>query len=64
MQEWFIVAFVAVMKMGANFWLRPGNTGSSNRIIAFLEDTFEILNGKTAGLYRVDWGFYQRNVIE
>lgn len=59
-----IIAFVAEMKMVANFWLRPGNTGSSNNIIAFLEDTFEILKGKTVGLFRADSGFYQRDVME
>lgn len=59
-----IIAFVAEMKMVANFWLRPGNTGSSNNIIAFLEDTFQILANKTVGLFRADSGFYQKNVME
>ena len=52
------------MKMVANFWLRPGDTGSANNIIAFLEETFKILKGKTIGLFRADLGFYQRAVME
>jgi len=59
-----IIAFVAEMKMVANFWLRPGNTGSANNIIAFLEETLLILKGKTIGLFRADSGFYQRAVME
>jgi len=59
-----IIAFVAEMKMVANFWLRPGNTGSANNIIAFLEETFSILKGKTVGLFRADSGFYQKAVME
>ena len=59
-----IIAFVAEMKMVANFWLRPGDTGSANNIIAFLEETFKILKGKTIGLFRADSGFYQRAVME
>lgn len=59
-----LLAFVAEMKMVANFWLRPGNTGSSNNIIAFLEETFDILQSKTVGLFRADSGFYQKNVLE
>lgn len=59
-----IIAFVAEMKMVANFWLRPGNTGSANNIIAFLEETFRILQGKTIGLFRADSGFYQKAVME
>lgn len=59
-----LLAFVAELKMVANFWLRPGNTGSSNNIIAFLEETFSILKNKTIGLFRADSGFYQRDVME
>jgi hypothetical protein len=58
-----IIAFVAEMKMVANFWLRPGNTSSANNIIAFLEETISILSGKTIGLFRADSGFYQKAVM-
>jgi hypothetical protein len=59
-----IIAFVAELKMVANFWLRPGNTSSANNIIAFLEETFSILKGKTVGLFRADSGFYQKAVMQ
>jgi hypothetical protein len=59
-----LLAFVAEVKMVANFWLRPGNSSSSNNIIAFLEETFLILKGKTIGLFRADSGFYQKEVFD
>lgn len=58
-----LIAFVAEMKMVANFWLRPGDTSSANNIIAFLEETVSILAGKTIGLFRADSGFYQKAVM-
>jgi len=59
-----LMAFVADLKMVCNFWLRPGNTSSANNIIAFLEETFDILSSKTVGLFRADSGFYQKDVLE
>lgn len=59
-----LMAFVAEMKMVANFWLRPGDTSSANNIIAFLEETFSILKDKTIGLFRADSGFYQQAVMD
>ena len=59
-----LIAFVAEMKMVANFWLRPGNTSSANNIINFLEETFSILKNKKIGLFRADSGFYQKSVFE
>ena len=59
-----LIAFVSELKMVSNFWLRPGNTSSSNNIIAFLEETFSILSGKMIGLFRADSGFYQSSVME
>lgn len=59
-----LLAFVAEVKMVADFWLRPGNSSSSNNIIAFLEETFLILKGKTIGLFRADLGFYQKEVFD
>ena len=36
----FVVAFVADWRLGANFWLRPGNTHSLNNALGgFLEET-------------------------
>ena len=58
-----LMAFVADCKMVANFWLRSGNAHTSNNIEAFLEDTFEKLEGKTIGLFRADSGFYDKKVF-
>lgn len=59
-----LMAFISEMKMVANFWLRPGNTSSSNNVLAFLKETFDILAGKTVGLFRADSGFYQKDVMD
>jgi hypothetical protein len=59
-----IIAFVNDLKLVANFWLRPGNTGASNNFKAFLEDTIKKLRGKTIGLIRLDSGFYSKEILE
>ena len=59
-----LIAFVAELKMVANFWLRPGNSNTSNNILAFLQETFDVLKGKTIGLFRADSGFYSKDVME
>jgi len=59
-----LIAFVAELKMVANFWLRPGNANTSNNILAFLQETFDVLKGKTIGLFRADSGFYSKDVME
>lgn len=59
-----LIAFVAELKMVANFWLRPGNSNTSNNILAFLQETFDVLQGKTIGLFRADSGFYSKDVME
>ena len=51
------MAFVADVRMIANVWLRPGNTGSANNVIGFLHATREHLAGKAIGLLRADSGF-------
>lgn len=58
-----LLAFIADCKMVANFWLRSGDAHTSNNIEAFLEDTFEKLEGKTIGLFRADSGFYDKKVF-
>ena len=57
------MAFVAECKMVANFWLRSGDSYTSNNIEAFLDDTFEKLQGKKVGLFRADSGFYDKKVL-
>ena len=50
--------------MVANCWLRSGDTSSSNNIIAFLEETFEILKDKKVGLFRADSGFFSNKILK
>lgn len=59
-----IMAFVSDVKMVANFWLRSGNTSSSEGFVAFLEDTFQKLKNKTVGLVRLDSGFYSTEILD
>ena len=49
--------------MVANFWLRPGNTSSSNNILEFLASTLRHLGNKTVGLLRADSGFFDDAVM-
>ena len=58
-----LMAFVSECKMVANFWLRSGDACTSNNIEAFLDDTFEKLQGKRIGLFRADSGFYDKKVF-
>ena len=52
-----LMAFVADCRMLANVWLRPGNTGSANNAISFLQSSMENLRAKRVGLLRADSGF-------
>jgi hypothetical protein len=58
-----LMAFIADCKMVANFWLRSGDAYTSNNIEAFLDDTFEKLQGKKIGLFRADSGFYDKKIF-
>jgi hypothetical protein len=59
-----LLAFVAECRMVANFWLRPGNSYTTNNFRSFLEDTLHRLEGKTIGLLRADSGFYDQAIFE
>jgi hypothetical protein len=59
-----LMAFVADVKLVANFWLRSGDASSSNNFKAFLEDTLTKLAGKTIGLLRLDSGFFAKEVLD
>jgi len=59
-----LIAFIEETKMVANFWLRSGNSYTSNNLQGFLADTIEKLNGKKIGLFRADSGFYGKEVFE
>ncbi len=58
-----LMAFVADVRMVANFWLRSGNTSASNNFLSFLEDTLSRLEGKKVGLIRCDSGFYSDDIF-
>jgi hypothetical protein len=59
-----LFAFVAECRMLANFWLRPGDTYTTNNFLNFLEDTISNLAGKNVGLLRADSGFYSKEIFE
>ncbi|UKJ08392.1 IS1380 family transposase [Solitalea lacus] len=59
-----LIAFIEETKMVANFWLRSGDSYTSNNFQGFLADTIEKLNGKKIGLFRADSGFYGKEVFE
>jgi len=58
-----LMAFVADWRLVANFWLRPGNTASSNNIEGFIESTLENLGATKVGLFRADSGFYDKVIV-
>lgn len=59
-----IMAFVPDCRMIANFWLRPGDSYTTNNFLAFLEDTLSKLTGKNVGLIRADSGFYSKDIFD
>lgn len=58
-----LLAFVADLRMIANFWLRPGNTSASTNFLSFLDDTLHKLEGKKVGLIRMDSGFFSNQIM-
>lgn len=58
-----LLAFVANWRLVANFWLRPGNTNSSNNVLAFIEATLVNLGATPVGLFRADSGFYDKTIV-
>ena len=58
-----LLAFVADWRLVANFWLRPGNTSSSNNALAFIEATLTNLGATAVGLFRADSGFYDKAIV-
>ncbi|OFY14280.1 MAG: hypothetical protein A2X11_10715 [Bacteroidetes bacterium GWE2_42_24] len=43
--------------MIANFWLRPGDSYTTNNFLSFLKDTLDKLSGIEVGLLRADSGY-------
>ena len=58
-----LMAFVADVNLIANFWLRSGDTSSSNNFKAFFEDTISKIKNKTIGLIRMDSGFFSNDIL-
>ena len=59
-----LLAFVDDCKMVANFWLRSGNSYTTNNFKGFLSETLSRLEGKKIGLVRLDSGFYDKEVFD
>lgn len=59
-----LMAFVADCRMIANFWLRSGDSYTTNNFLSFLEDTLTKIANKTVGLIRADSGFYSKEIFE
>lgn len=59
-----LIAFVADVRMVVNFWLRSGNSYTTNNFYNFLENTLERLESKTIGLLRADSGFYDKKIFD
>jgi hypothetical protein len=59
-----LMAFIHDCRMIANFWLRPGDSYTTNNFLNFLEDTMSRLSGKKVGLIRADSGFYSKEILD
>ena len=59
-----LIAFISESKMVANFWLRAGNSYTTNNFVGFLEDTLEKMKGKRISLVRLDSGFYSKETFK
>jgi hypothetical protein len=59
-----IMAFVADLKLVANFRLRSGNSSAGDNCVSFLSDTLDNLQGKNISLLRPDSGFHSQSVLE
>ncbi len=62
-----LMAFIDDIMMVANFWLRSGDSYTSNNFSDFLEETLNRLGEKNVSLLRLDSGFYDKlvfNILE
>ena len=59
-----LLAFVADLRMIANYWLRPRNTSASTNYLSFLDNTLDRLHGKKVGLIRMDSGFFRGDIFD
>ncbi len=58
-----LMAFVADCRMIANFWLRSGDSYTTNNFLNFLADTLSKIGNKRVGLIRADSGFYSKDIF-
>jgi len=58
-----LIAFINDLRLVANFWLRSGDTASSNNFLSFLENTLEKLESKKVSLIRLDSSFCSDNIM-
>ena len=58
------MAFVADLKLVANFYLQSGNRSVSDNFVSFLTDTFDKLECKIISLLRLDSGFHSTEVMD
>ena len=59
-----LMAFIPEIRMIANAWMRPGNTGTTSNAVSFLDETLSILESKKVGLVRCDSGFYSDSFLK
>jgi hypothetical protein len=59
-----LMAFIPECRMISNFWLRSGDSYTTNNFFGFLEDTLSKLDGKNVGLIRADSGFYNKEIFD
>jgi hypothetical protein len=59
-----LLAMLGEERKVVNFWLRSGDTYSSNNFINFLEQTLEIMKGKQVNLLRADSGFFSESILK
>ena len=59
-----LLAFLADVNMVVNFWLRRGDSYTTNNFEGFLEETLANLSGIKIGLIRLDSGFYDSKILE
>jgi hypothetical protein len=59
-----LMSFIAECRMVSNFWLRPGDSYTTNNFFGFLEDSLAKLEGKNVGMIRADSGFYDKKILK
>jgi hypothetical protein len=58
-----LIAFVNDVRLVANFWLRSGDSSTSNNFLSFLENILEKSGSKPVSLIRLDSGFCSDDIM-